>query len=158
MSEVQIMAEPFSHVGLPPEEMPSTCSGTINSDQHLTGNFGHQIKRRRTKCAPGTQRCRWKPSALNFHFLSQKLPCFLLQGTIAMIYVGFIFIDTCAELLAARRKIIKNYCHFYHRFNWKASVVTSGCPEEPNWGSLVLRALFLWCLRFTIIVVSFSPF
>lgn len=56
----------------------------------------------------------------------------LLAGTIAMICVVFIVTDTCAELLAARKKIIKNYCHFYHRFKWKTSAVTSGCPREPN--------------------------
>lgn len=80
-----------------------------------------------------------EPSAINSHFLSQNLPCFLpcqlLQGPIAIIYVALSFTDTRAELLAARKKRIKNYCHFYQRFNCKTSAVTRGCPKEPNWGT-----------------------
>lgn len=41
-----------------------------------------------------------------------------------MIYICFIFIDTSAELLAEIKKIIKNYCHVYHRCKCKISVMT----------------------------------
>lgn len=45
MSKVQIITVVFFQVGLHSEEISSTCTGTINSDQHLIEKFGRLIYR-----------------------------------------------------------------------------------------------------------------
>lgn len=45
MSKVQIITVVLFQIGLHAEEISSTCTGTINSDQHLTEYFGHLIYR-----------------------------------------------------------------------------------------------------------------